>query len=85
MRLTAQDRIELLKAAVKADDLEELKKWLADIVDASEAPGDSSANMPLPPFRGPRETAAPAPQAAMPAGTQSWQMSTLPAGNGAHP
>lgn len=64
MRLTTQDKIEFLKAAVKADDLEALKQWLVAVVDAADAaPADGKDTpVPVPPFR-PR-TAAPAVQAA---------------------
>ena len=43
MRLTTQDKMEFLKAAVKADDLEELKRWLVAIVDAAEAAPSASS------------------------------------------
>lgn len=51
MVLTIQDRNELLKAAVKADDLEELRRWLVTIVDVADAKGKGDTTPALPPFR----------------------------------
>lgn len=54
MRLTTQDKIEFLKAAVKADDLEGLKRWLVSVVDASDVPpadGKGDTPVAVPPFR----------------------------------
>lgn len=50
MRLSTQDKIEVLKAALKAPDLESLKRWVVGLVDAMDAVPDGKNDAPVPPF-----------------------------------
>ena len=56
MRLTMQDKNEFLKAALKATDLDDLKRWLVGIVDAMDAEaasGKADVHMAVPPYVAP--------------------------------
>ena len=56
MRLTMQDKNEFLKAAFKATDLGDLKRWLVGIVDALDAEaaaGEADIHMAVPPYVAP--------------------------------
>lgn len=48
MRLTVPDKAELLKAAVKADDLHTLKLWVVSIVDAIDDLPEGKYDAPVP-------------------------------------
>ena len=58
MRLSTQDRIEFMKAAVKAADLEGLKLWVVSVVDAIDALPDGKSDAPCPPYRAVQPVAA---------------------------
>lgn len=53
MRLTAPDKAELLKAAVKADDLDALKRWVVSVVDAIDDLPDGKYDAPVPRYVAP--------------------------------
>lgn len=54
MRLTMQDKNELLKAALKATDLEALRRYVVSLVDAADTveigSGKADATVPVPPY-----------------------------------
>lgn len=64
MRLSTQDKIEILKAAVKADDLDALKQWVVGLVDASDALPDGKYDAPVPSFSALPSSPLAAPQVA---------------------
>lgn len=57
MRLTMQDKNEFLKAAVKATDLDSLKRWVVGLVDAADTAdtgsGKADTSVPCPPYVAP--------------------------------
>ena len=53
MRLSTQDRIEFMKAAVKAKDVESLRQWVVSVVDAIDGLPDGKADAACPSYRVP--------------------------------
>ena len=58
MRLTAPDKAEMLKAAVKADDLHALKLWVVSIVDAIDDLPEGKYDAPVPRYVAPADSRA---------------------------
>ena len=56
MRLTAPDKAEMLKAAVKADDLHALKLWVVSIVDAIDDLPEGKYDSPVPRYVAPADS-----------------------------
>lgn len=84
MRLSVPDKNEFLKAAVKATDLESLKRWLVSVVDTVDALPEGKADVPVPPYVPPTAGAV-RPGDRTYANTPAWHDGTLgfPAENGA--
>lgn len=50
MRLSMPDKNEFLKAAVKAPDLDTLRRWVVSVVDAIDSLPEGKADAPVPPL-----------------------------------
>lgn len=84
MILTMLDKNEFLKAAIKASDVQDLKRWLVEVVDAADTSDpDGKRAVAVPPFRPQADAPASLPE---PGPAQhpypAWGQGTLPAGNG---
>lgn len=53
MRLSMQDKHEILKAAAKGWDADSLKRWLVEVVEATDDLPDGKYDAAVPPYRPP--------------------------------
>ena len=58
MRLSIQDRNELMKAVVRAENLEALKRYVISLVDAIDDLPDGKSDAPVPRYAEPTQVAA---------------------------